>query len=116
MPDCLAFDAATSRVDFCVTLGGDGTMLHLAGLFAGEWNMQSALPPVISFGMGSLGFLTPFPFEQYQDKLARIMAAHKSPLYVTLRTRLRYDIDWFNSLTHKLSWNTHVTQLPLERS
>lgn len=106
MPECHAFDAATSRVDFCVTLGGDGTMLHLAGLFAGEWNMQSALPPVISFGMGSLGFLTPFPFEQYQDKLARIMAAHKTPLYVTLRTRLRcevYEGQELKMVTHVLN-------------
>ena len=39
-------------VDFIVCLGGDGLILHAAGLFG------SALPPIISFKLGSLGFLT----------------------------------------------------------
>jgi len=41
-----------SYVDFVVCLGGDGLLLHAAGLFG------PALPPVISFKLGSLGFLT----------------------------------------------------------
>lgn len=41
-----------SYVDFVVCLGGDGLLLHAASLFG------SALPPIISFHMGSLGFLT----------------------------------------------------------
>ena len=44
-----------------VTLGGDGTLLHLADLFSGDGEEGLARPPpVISFGMGTLGFLTPF--------------------------------------------------------
>ncbi len=39
-------------VDFIVCLGGDGLMLHAASLFG------PALPPIISFKLGSLGFLT----------------------------------------------------------
>lgn len=39
-------------VAFC--LGGDGTVLHVAGLFAG------AVPPVVALSCGSLGFLAPF--------------------------------------------------------
>ena len=35
---------------------GDGTVLHLASLFSED----EPLPPVISFAMGTLGFLTPF--------------------------------------------------------
>lgn len=35
---------------------GDGTVLHLASLFVEDL----PLPPVISFAMGTLGFLTPF--------------------------------------------------------
>jgi hypothetical protein len=41
-----------SYVDFVVCLGGDGTILHASSLF------QRAIPPVISFSLGSLGFLT----------------------------------------------------------
>ncbi len=39
-------------VDFIVCLGGDGLLLHAASLFG------TALPPIISFKLGSLGFLT----------------------------------------------------------
>jgi hypothetical protein len=39
-------------VDFIICMGGDGLILHAAKLFG------SALPPVISFKLGSLGFLT----------------------------------------------------------
>lgn len=33
-------------------LGGDGVILHASNLFRG------AVPPVVSFNLGSLGFLT----------------------------------------------------------
>lgn len=49
--------------DLVITVGGDGTILHTSNLFgAGE------CPPVLSFSMGSLGFLLPFresPFPSY---------------------------------------------------
>lgn len=38
-----------------VTLGGDGTILHVSNLFS-----QGECPPVLSFSMGTLGFLLPF--------------------------------------------------------
>ena len=44
-----------AHTDMVITLGGDGTILHTSNLFgAGE------CPPVLSFSMGSLGFLLPF--------------------------------------------------------
>ena len=42
-------------VDLVVTLGGDGTVLHVASLFA-----RGSVPPVLGISMGSLGFLMPF--------------------------------------------------------
>lgn len=36
-------------------LGGDGVILHASNLFKG------AVPPVVSFNLGSLGFLTSHP-------------------------------------------------------
>lgn len=42
-------------IDLIVTLGGDGTILHAASLFK-----VGAVPPVLSFSMGTLGFLLPF--------------------------------------------------------
>lgn len=43
------------KIDLVVTLGGDGTILHASSLFS-----TGAVPPVLSFSMGTLGFLLPF--------------------------------------------------------
>lgn len=43
------------NIDLVVTLGGDGTILHASSLFS-----AGAVPPVLSFSMGTLGFLLPF--------------------------------------------------------
>ncbi|OLL27030.1 putative kinase [Neolecta irregularis DAH-3] len=49
--------------DLVVTLGGDGTVLYTSTLF------QRVVPPVLSFSLGSLGFLTKFDFSNYQETL-----------------------------------------------
>ncbi len=62
-----------AQVDMCVTLGGDGCVLHLASLF----ERDEPLPPVVSFAMGTLGFLTPFDVNSYEATLSRVChAAH----------------------------------------
>ena len=43
------------KIDLVITLGGDGTILHASSLFK-----IGAVPPVLSFSMGTLGFLLPF--------------------------------------------------------
>lgn len=59
--------AAADIPDFCVTLGGDGTVLHTASLF----RQEAALPPVTAFAMGTLGFLTPFEASNFEPLLSR---------------------------------------------
>jgi NAD kinase len=49
-------------VDLCIALGGDGTFLHMAGLFGSD----EPLPPAVSFAMGTLGFLTPFDVKDFK--------------------------------------------------
>ncbi|CCM00160.1 uncharacterized protein FIBRA_02188 [Fibroporia radiculosa] len=51
-------------VDLVVTLGGDGTILHASSLFK-----VGAVPPVLSFSMGTLGFLLPFHIDDYAKAL-----------------------------------------------
>lgn len=46
---------SSEQIDLVVTLGGDGTILHASSLFS-----VGAVPPVLSFSMGTLGFLLPF--------------------------------------------------------
>ncbi|KAH6651095.1 ATP-NAD kinase-like domain-containing protein [Chaetomium tenue] len=53
--------------DLVLTLGGDGTVLFTSWLF------QRIVPPVLSFSLGSLGFMTSFEFERYKEHLNRVM-------------------------------------------
>ncbi|CAL4972074.1 unnamed protein product [Urochloa decumbens] len=69
-----------TKVDLIVTLGGDGTVLWAASLFKGP------VPPVVAFSLGSLGFMTPFPSEQYRECLDNVL---NGPFSITLRNRLQ---------------------------
>lgn len=55
------------KFDLVLTLGGDGTVLFTSWLF------QGIVPPVLSFSLGSLGFMTTFEFEKYKSHLNRVM-------------------------------------------
>lgn len=76
------------RVDLVVCLGGDGVILHASNLFRG------AVPPVVSFNLGSLGFLTSHAFEEYRQDLQRVIHGNDTVdgVYITLRMRLRCEI------------------------
>lgn len=76
------------RVDFVACLGGDGVILHASNIFRG------AVPPVISFNLGSLGFLTSHPFEDYKKDLRKVIHGNNTldGVYITLRMRLRCEI------------------------
>lgn len=50
------------KVDLITTLGGDGTILHASSLFA----TSHRVPPVLSFSMGTLGFLGEWKFAEYK--------------------------------------------------
>jgi NAD+ kinase len=65
--------------DLVLTLGGDGTVLFTSWLF------QRIVPPILSFSLGSLGFLTNFEFAQYQPALDKIMC--ETGMRVNLRMR-----------------------------
>ncbi|KAF3927300.1 hypothetical protein ABW21_db0201071 [Orbilia brochopaga] len=53
--------------DLVLTLGGDGTVLFTSWLF------QAVVPPILSFSLGSLGFLTNFKFEEYKRHLDKVL-------------------------------------------
>lgn len=67
------------KFDLVLTLGGDGTVLFTS------WMFQRIVPPILSFALGSLGFLTNFPFEDYKSTLDRIMEG--SGMRVNMRMR-----------------------------
>lgn len=73
-------DDLTDKIDFIVCLGGDGTLLYASLLF------QQSVPPVMAFHLGSLGFLTPFQFDNFQEQVTNVLEGHAA---LTLRSRLR---------------------------
>jgi len=66
-------------VDFVVCLGGDGIILHASTLF------KKAMPPVVCFNLGSLGFLTPFEFESFEGEIASILEGRECLLSLRMR-------------------------------
>ena len=66
-------------IDFIVCLGGDGTILWVSNLF------PKAVPPVISFAMGSLGFLTAFEEESIPRAVGDVV---RGDFFFTPRSRL----------------------------
>ncbi|CAD0113830.1 unnamed protein product [Aureobasidium uvarum] len=68
------------KFDIVLALGGDGTVLFASLLF------QRIVPPVLSFAMGSLGFLTKFDFARYTSILPRAFSDG-----ITVSLRLRFE-------------------------
>lgn len=76
--------------DFVITLGGDGTVLYASWLF------QRIVPPVISFALGSLGFLTKFDFDDFVPTLNSAFDRG-----VTVSLRLRFESTVMRSIRRK---------------
>lgn len=70
-------------VDILLAFGGDGTLLHCSSLF------KEMCPPILSFAMGSLGFLSPFLADNYKEDIDDLIRGY---FYVNSRTRLVADI------------------------
>lgn len=85
-------DDLTDRIDFIICLGGDGTLLYASLLF------QQSVPPVMAFHLGSLGFLTPFQFHNFQEQVTNVLEGHAA---LTLRSRLRCIIVRKNSIDNQ---------------
>ncbi|KAF2716951.1 ATP-NAD kinase [Polychaeton citri CBS 116435] len=88
--------------DLVITLGGDGTVLFTSWLF------QRIVPPVLSFSLGSLGFLTNFEFDQYKKQLDRIMG--DAGMRVNLRMRFTCTVYRSAASTYLNASNSVSTQ------
>ncbi|KAK4162808.1 putative NAD kinase 3 [Cladorrhinum sp. PSN259] len=53
---------SAKKIDLVTTMGGDGTILRAASLFSAH----NTVPPILSFSMGTLGFLGEWKFEEYK--------------------------------------------------
>ncbi|RBR14333.1 uncharacterized protein FIESC28_07763 [Fusarium coffeatum] len=50
------------KIDVIATFGGDGTVLRAASLY----KLHGSVPPILSFNMGTLGFLGEWDFREYK--------------------------------------------------
>ena len=57
-----------SKTDLLATFGGDGTLLHASSLFSD----CAAVSPILSFSLGTLGFLTAHKFPSYAEIFQRL--------------------------------------------
>ncbi|GFV57225.1 hypothetical protein TNCV_346511 [Trichonephila clavipes] len=85
-------DDLTDKIDFIICMGGDGTLLYASSLF------QQSVPPVMAFHLGSLGFLTPFEFDNFEEQVTNVLEGHAA---LTLRSRLRCIIVRKNDISEK---------------
>lgn len=69
-----------AKTDLIVTLGGDGTTLRAVLAF-----LNSRVPPVLSFALGTLGFLLPFDFAHHKRVFQTVYESRSKALH---RTRL----------------------------
>ncbi|KAH7364156.1 ATP-NAD kinase-like domain-containing protein [Rhexocercosporidium sp. MPI-PUGE-AT-0058] len=67
------------KFDLVLTLGGDGTVLFTSWLF------QGIVPPILSFSLGSLGFLTNFEYDKFKEQLNKVMG--EDGMRVSMRMR-----------------------------
>lgn len=77
------YDDISNQIDFIICLGGDGTLLYASSLF------QGSVPPVMAFHLGSLGFLTPFSFENFQAQVTQVIQGNAA---IILRSRLKVKV------------------------
>ncbi|ORZ28846.1 ATP-NAD kinase-like domain-containing protein [Lobosporangium transversale] len=85
---------SSKQIHLAVTLGGDGTVLYTA------WMFQSRVPPIVSFHLGSLGFLTNFNFEHYQQTMTNILRGEGMNL--NIRMRLQCSVYKYKDITQHL--------------
>ena len=76
-------------VDLIVCLGGDGTIIWTSSVF------PQGIPPIVSFSMGSLGFLSPFPPHKMQQTLTKVL---NEEALASIRSRICVQVTKFTEI------------------
>ena len=70
----------SSKTDLVCTLGGDGTILRASSLFS----QSPSAPPILSFAMGTIGFLGEWKFNEYKRAFREVYMSGASDAYAKL--------------------------------
>ncbi|OAL51373.1 NADH kinase-like protein POS5 [Pyrenochaeta sp. DS3sAY3a] len=82
--DSSASQQLSDKTDLVCTLGGDGTLLRASSLFS----HAESVPPVLSFAMGTIGFLGEFKFKEYKRAFREVYMSGAPDTYSTLSDNL----------------------------
>ncbi|KAL5119103.1 NADH kinase pos5 [Pleosporales sp. CAS-2024a] len=74
----------SDKTDLICTLGGDGTVLRASSLFS----HADSVPPVLSFAMGTIGFLGEWKFKEYKRAFREVYMSGAPHTYSTLSDSL----------------------------
>ncbi|KAF2868494.1 ATP-NAD kinase-like domain-containing protein [Massariosphaeria phaeospora] len=70
----------SDKTDLVCTLGGDGTILRASSLFS----HAATVPPILSFAMGTIGFLGEWKFREYKKAFREVYMSGASDAYAKL--------------------------------
>ena len=70
------------KIGLVITIGGDGTVIWAARLFK-----HSAVPPMLTFNMGSLSFMTYYSILEYKEIIQKVL--HCTELEIDLKQRFQ---------------------------
>jgi NADH kinase len=70
----------SDKTDVVCTLGGDGTILRSSNLFS----HAASVPPVLSFAMGTIGFLGEWKFDEYKRAFREVYMSGANDAYAKL--------------------------------
>lgn len=84
--------AITKKIDLTATFGGDGTILRASSLFSSAHDV----PPILSFSMGTLGFLGEWKFAEFKRAFREVYmsgagAGDRAQVLETVSSDTRYE-------------------------
>ncbi len=65
----VVFTKPDSKVDMCIVIGGDGTVLWCNNMFP----IDKQRPPFLTFNLGTLGYMTYYDCDMYRDVLEELL-------------------------------------------
>ncbi|KAF2012676.1 ATP-NAD kinase [Aaosphaeria arxii CBS 175.79] len=77
------------KTDLVCTLGGDGTILRASSLFS----HSATVPPILSFAMGTIGFLGEWKFKEYKRAFREVYMSGAPDAYSKLEFPERAESD-----------------------
>ncbi|OMJ88633.1 hypothetical protein SteCoe_9416 [Stentor coeruleus] len=74
-----------NKIQLVITLGGDGTVIWAANIFE-----NISVPPILSFNMGSLGFIAKYPASSIIKVVNTVLESES--IFIDLHSKLTYQV------------------------